>query len=172
MYDYLIYFLAFSFLGWCAEVAFYFFKTGRFVNRGLAKGPVCPIYGVGILLPYLLLGKIESFFVLALFSALIATAIELITGALTDKMLGVRLWDYSSEKGNIHGYICPRFSLIWGVVCAAAIKLIPLLDPVLRLARETRIIVLILLAFVIVFVDIENEVVKIIKGEKRLGKPQ
>ena len=131
MYKYLLYFLIFSFLGWCAEVVFAAIKTGRFVNRGLLCGPVCPIYGVGICLSSLLLGSVKSFALLVLLSMAIATAVELAVGVVTEHSLGKRLWDYRGEKGNILGYVCPRFSLIWGVVCAIVLKLLPLLDRLL-----------------------------------------
>ena len=32
------------------------------------------------------------------------------------KRTKVRLWDYSSEWGNIQGVICPKFSLAWAVL--------------------------------------------------------
>ena len=132
MYKYLLYFLIFSFLGWCAEVLFHFLKHGRLEKRGLAKGPVCPIYGIGICLSHILLGSVRSFTLLALFSMAIATLVEFSVGFFTDRALSLRLWDYTSERGNILGYVCPRFSLIWGIVCAAIIKLLPLIDPILE----------------------------------------
>ena len=128
MYKYLLYFLIFSFLGWCVEVVFAVVKCGRFVNRGLLRGPVCPIYGIGICISYLLLGSVGSFALLALFSMAIATIVEFAVGIFADKALGRRLWDYRGERGNILGYVCPRFSLIWGVVCACVLKLLPRLD--------------------------------------------
>ncbi len=132
MYKYLLYFLVFSFLGWCAEVIFYIFKTGRLVNRGIAKGPICPIYGIGICLSYLLLGSLESFILTALLSMAVATIVEFSVGFLVDRALGRRLWDYTSERGNILGYVCPRFSILWGIICAAIIRIIPMLDPVIQ----------------------------------------
>ena len=131
MYKYLLYFLIFSFLGWCAEVLFHFLKSGLYENRGLARGPVCPIYGIGICLADILLGSVDSFLLLALFSMAIATLVEFAVGYFTDRALSLRLWDYTSERGNILGYVCPRFSLIWGIVCAAIIKLLPLFEPVI-----------------------------------------
>ncbi len=128
MYKYLLYFLIFSFLGWCVEAVFRFVKRGRPVNPGLAKGPFCPIYGIGICLCAVLLGGIRSFILLALLSMAIATAVELAVGLFCDKLLSLRLWDYTSEKGNILGYVCPRFSVIWGFLCASVIKLLPLVD--------------------------------------------
>ena len=53
--DYSIYtlaslFLIYSFLGWCTEVIFVVLDTHAFDNRGFLRGPVCPIYGFGIIL--------------------------------------------------------------------------------------------------------------------------
>ncbi len=160
MYEYLLYFLAFSFVGWCAEVVFYIFKTGRLVNRGFAKGPVCPIYGIGISLSYLLLGSVESFALLALLSMAIATAVEFSVGILFDKLLGIRLWDYRGERGNIGGYVCPRFSLVWGVVSAAVIRIIPRLTLLTELAKRPEIRVLSVVLFALVIVDIKREIEK------------
>lgn len=160
MYNYLLYFLIFSFLGWCAEVIFHIFKTGRFVNRGLAKGPICPIYGIGICLSYLLLGSLENFFLLSILSMAVATIVEFSVGFLVDKILGQRLWDYTEEAGNIHGYVCPRFSLIWGVVCATVIKLIPRFDPLILFMRTPVGYALAFVLSVLAAVDIKNELIK------------
>lgn len=160
MYDYLLYFLIFSFLGWCAEVVFYIFKTGRVVNRGLAKGPFCPIYGVGISLCYLTFGWVDSFVLLSLFSMAMATAVEFLVGAFLGRTIGQRLWDYSAERGNILGYVCPRFSLIWGVVCAAVIKLIPLLDPVIDYLKTPVFYAFSFALLVAIIVDSKDEMLK------------
>ena len=53
--------MIYGFIGWfyettiCSQV-----KYHKFINRGYLKGPVCPIYGAGAVLNYLLLGKIGS----------------------------------------------------------------------------------------------------------------
>lgn len=31
----------------------------------------------------------------------------------------IRLWDYSKAWGNLHGLICPKFSLIWALIAAS-----------------------------------------------------
>jgi len=131
MYKYLLYFLIFSFLGWCAEVIYCAVKSGTLVNRGLARGPICPIYGVGMCMSVLLLGSVKSFILLALLSMAVATLVELTIGYVSHRILGHRLWDYTDERGNIHGYVCPRFSLIWGVISASVIKLLPLAEPLI-----------------------------------------
>lgn len=44
--------------------------------------------------------------------------IEYITGIVFVKFFHVKLWDYSSCRGNIQGVICPLFSLAWGAIGA------------------------------------------------------
>ncbi|MEI3140562.1 MAG: putative ABC transporter permease [Lawsonibacter sp.] len=41
-------FFVYAFLGWCTEVSYAALRTGKFVNRGFLNGPVCPIYGCGV----------------------------------------------------------------------------------------------------------------------------
>ena len=55
IYTILEYFLVFSFLGWCVEVAYQAVSKGLVVNRGFLNGPVCPIYGFGVLAVFFLL---------------------------------------------------------------------------------------------------------------------
>ena len=49
-YLFLWIFFIYSFLGWCLEVCFFALNTGKFVNRGFLNGPVCPIYGFGVVI--------------------------------------------------------------------------------------------------------------------------
>ena len=167
MYDYLLYFLIFSFLGWCIEVVFHVFKTGRLVNRGLAKGPICPIYGIGICTSYFLLSSIENFLLLSILSMAVATIVEFFVGFLLDKILGQRLWDYTGEAGNVHGYVCPRFSLIWGIISALVIKLIPVFDPLLVAMHTPYGSTCAFILLVITVVDIKNEFIKRQKAKGR-----
>ena len=169
MYKYLLYFLIFSFLGWLAEVTFQFMKSGRFVNRGLSRGPRCPIYGVGICLASLLFGSVESFVLLALLSMATATAVEFAVGYFSDKTLSKRLWDYSSERGNILGYVCPRFSLIWGVVCAAVLKILPRIDGFLSIFEAP---VFYAISFVLLILTLVDERIAVDNGIKEKKKAE
>ena len=51
LYNFLCYFLIYSFLGWCVEVIFHALTFGKVINRGFLNGPVCPIYGFGMDMP-------------------------------------------------------------------------------------------------------------------------
>ena len=39
-------FLAFSFLGWCLEVAATAVRLGQYRDRGVLHGPLCLVYGI------------------------------------------------------------------------------------------------------------------------------
>lgn len=41
-----MYFMIYSFLGWCLEVIYHGVSKGIVVNGGFLNGPACPIYGV------------------------------------------------------------------------------------------------------------------------------
>lgn len=43
-------------------------------------------------------------------------AVELGVGLLT-RGLGLTIWDYSAEWGNLAGLICPKYTLLWYLLC-------------------------------------------------------
>lgn len=59
-YELLWYFAIYSFLGWCMEVVFCTVRTGKLVNRGFLNGPVCPIYGFGMVIVLAVLGRFSD----------------------------------------------------------------------------------------------------------------
>lgn len=112
------YFLVYAFLGWCAEVVYAALTRGEFVNRGYLNGPYCPIYGFGVIFVLLSLFDLRHNKILLFFgSILITTVLEFLVGWFLEKAFNQRFWDYSSEPLNIKGYVCPRFSIMWGVGC-------------------------------------------------------
>ena len=118
-------FFIYAFLGWCTEVAFAACKNGRFVNRGFLNGPVCPIYGFGMVGVAVLLEPLkDNLLLLYLGSAVITTVIEYITGLLLERIFHAKWWDYSNMPLNIGGYVCLLFSLIWGAMCVAIVKFV------------------------------------------------
>lgn len=125
LYNYLLYFIIYAFLGWCAEVAFAAVKHGKFVNRGMLRGAYCPIYGFGVIIVTALLAPLsDNIIILFIGSAILTSLLELVTGFLLDKLFHRKWWDYSDVKFNIGGYICPQFSLLWGVACVLIVKLV------------------------------------------------
>ena len=118
-------FLIYAFLGWCTEVAFAAVTRGKFVNRGMANGPICPIYGFGVLAVLFCLQPFRgNFFLLFLGSVVVTSLLELVTGWALEKFFHDKWWDYSNEPFNIKGYICLEFSLVWGAACVLVVDVI------------------------------------------------
>lgn len=137
-------FFIYSFLGWGVEVAFQAVTCGKLVNRGFLNGPVCPIYGFGMLGILSLLAPLENhLFWLFLGGMAITTAIELVGGWVLYKLFHTRWWDYSDLPMNLGGYICAQFSLYWGIGTLLVIKLVhPTVLLMLRLVPHTLQVVL------------------------------
>ena len=125
IYHLLWFFFVYAFLGWCSEVGYAATKTGKFVNRGFLNGPWCPVYGFGVVI---VLGCLEPLSgnlpLLFLGSVVLTSALEWLTGFVLEKLFHQRWWDYSDEPFNLTGYICLRFSLMWGFACLFVVKLL------------------------------------------------
>ena len=152
---YLLYFAIFSILGWITEVVFAALKHGRFVNRGFNSGPVCPIYGACVALLRLILYPIaHTWLLLYLASVILATSIELVTGFVMDKLFNTKWWDYSENKLNLGGYVCLRFSLIWGGFCTLIAKVFfPLVDALYRITPPIILHTLLTVFLSLLFLD-------------------
>lgn len=127
------YFLIYSFLGWVLEVAYHGAVVGKIVNRGFLNGPVCPVYGFGMLGILALLHSVNtqnlpleqtSIPFLFVTGTILCTLVELFAGWLLDQLFHIRWWDYSNQRFNFHGYICLKFSLLWGLAVVLVIRFI------------------------------------------------
>lgn len=125
MYTYLWCFFVFAFLGWCGEVVFAAFVEKRFVNRGFLNGPLCPIYGFGVVLIDFCLRPVgRSIPALLIGSMVLGSALEWVAGFLLEKVFHQKWWDYSDEPHNLNGYICLKFSLVWAFAGTAVVGVV------------------------------------------------
>lgn len=125
MYQIFWFFFLYAFLGWCSEVAFVAVNTGELVNRGFLNGPVCPIYGVGMVLVLLLTAPLaDNLFLLFVGGMLVTSALEFVTGWALKKLFHTSWWDYSDKPFNLGGYICLSFSLLWGLGVVGVVRLV------------------------------------------------
>ncbi len=115
--EWLVFFYAYCFFGWCFESTFVSLRTKRFTNRGFMKGPWLPIYGCGAIAT-LIAANIAGRSCIGIFAvgALLATIIEYITGAAMVKIFKVRYWDYTDRKIQLNGHICLSSTVAWGVL--------------------------------------------------------
>lgn len=129
VYEIACIFFLYGFIGWCVEVIYAAVNRGEFVNRGFLFGPICPIYGIGMLAVLAALDPIsDNFILLYVGSVAITTALEFLVGLLAEKLFHTRLWDYSDEPFNLKGYVCLKFSLLWGI---GALVIVDILHPIL-----------------------------------------
>jgi uncharacterized membrane protein len=171
-YAYLWYFFLYAFLGWCCEVCFAAVKNGTFVNRGFLNGPVCPIYGVGVVIVvYCLTPLKDNILVLFVGSVVLTSALEWLTGFVLEKVFHQKWWDYSSMPGNLGGYICPMFSLIWGFACLLVMKVFhPMIAGLVHLLPHTLGVVLLCFFWAVMAADVAATVATIAKLNKKLSQ--
>ena len=125
MYQLLWIFFLYAFLGWCTEVSYAALRTGKFVNRGFLNGPVCPIYGCGVVVVLVGLTPLKGNFVLLFLGSVVLTSVlELATGFVLEKLFRQRWWDYSDKPFNLGGYICLEFSVMWGFACLFVVDIL------------------------------------------------
>ena len=177
-YTVLEYFLVFSFLGWCVEVAYQAVSKGLVVNRGFLNGPVCPIYGFGVLAVFFLLQMTgegpfyeQNALKVFIFGVILATAVELFGGWILDKAFHARWWDYSDRPFNLHGYICLQFSIIWGMSILLVVRAVyPMLSRILGMIPQNIGWILIGIFCVIYIADFAVSVSVMIGLNKRMAE--
>lgn len=128
-YELLWLFFIYSFLGWCLEVSLAAFKRRHFVNKGFLNAPFCMIYGTAAVAFALFLPELTDrpFFLFA-GGMLIASFLEYWSGRAMEWIFHRKWWDYSEYRMNLDGYVCLRFSIIWGISAVLMMKLVnPLL---------------------------------------------
>ena len=111
-----LYFIWYSFLGWCMESTYCSIMEKHLINRGFLHLPLCPIYGVGVLImvnfftPFT--GNPLLFYVMA---TVVMSAWEYFVGWLLEVTTHMKYWDYSHRRFNLKGRICLGNCLWWGV---------------------------------------------------------
>ncbi len=127
-------FTLYSLLGWVIESVFKSKSAGKFVNSGFLNGPFCPIYGFGALLVIESVALAKHAFPLITLSAqiiisvslaiVLTSILEYLTGMIMEKLFNNKWWDYSTEKFNLHGRVCLKYSVYWGVLAYVMLSLI------------------------------------------------
>ena len=141
VFDLVLLFFAYSFLGWCIEVTLKYIQFHRFINRGFLTGPICPIYGSGAVLISLAVGILSPYesaygttFAL---SFLICGVVEYLTSYLMEKRFHARWWDYSGKPMNLHGRVWIGNLVLFGLGGVMIIHILnPLIEKLLQLLPD------------------------------------
>lgn len=116
IYHVMSWFWIYSILGWLVESIYMSICFKKITNRGIIKGPICPIYGFGALFVYFTLKPLEGNYVaLYIIGALMATGVELIAAKIMIRYTGCVWWDYSEKPFNYKGILCLESTLAWGL---------------------------------------------------------
>ena len=107
--------MLYSFAGWLYESTLCsLVNEKRLINRGFLYGPVCPIYGVGVLLCYEAFRGVQNPYVLFALSSVLCTAVEYLTACTLEHLFHKRWWDYSGMPFQIKGRVCLAGALLFG----------------------------------------------------------
>ncbi len=119
-FKYLMFFVIGSFFGCFFETFMTYIKNGYLTTRqGLLYGPFIPVYGVGIALSALLLGKLREKnkkFLIFLIGGITCGVGEYLFSYVQEIVFHTYSWDYSKYPLNIGGRTSVIHIIIWGLL--------------------------------------------------------
>ena len=149
-----IIFALISFGGWVYETIYCSVVEGEFTKRGFLFGPTCPIYGIGAIAEWLVLGQISNPIIVFIIGAVLATVIEYSTGLFLERRFKKKWWDYSMFKFNLHGRICPQASAVFGAFSVTSVfVLVPTMLNILMIFSKYTVSVVAFIVVTLYFLD-------------------
>ena len=138
-----VWFVIYSVVGWIWESTYCTIVERRWQNRGFLYGPVCPIYGTGIVGIMLLwdqmvqAGHTMTWYQVFLTVMVGSAILEYVTHWALEKLFHAYWWDYSNMPLNLNGRICLPASTFFGlgglliiyVLYEPTVQIISLADP-------------------------------------------
>ena len=106
-----------SLIGYIVEMIVGFVQNGHFVSRqGLLFGPFAQVYGLGILVYYLVVPKIKGGYLKIFFvTMLLGGVVEYLCSYFQELLFGTISWDYSDLWFNINGRTSLLHCTYWGI---------------------------------------------------------
>lgn len=149
-------FIIYSFIGWIVDVCDVLVVDKKLVNRGFLIGPICPIYGVGVLLMIRLLTRfIDTPLALFILAIAIFMTLEYFTSYIMEKLFNARWWDYSNYKYNLNGRICLETTIPFGIGGMIVMYIVnPFITSLLDKVGSNTIIIMGIILLVIFVIDL------------------
>lgn len=123
-----VFFVLGCIIGTYYEEILWFIRFHERVNRqGIFYGPFSPIYGLGISIFVIFLGRNaeqRSWLKTWAWSALIGGCTEYATSLIAEKVFGSTIWDYSNIPLNLNGRTTLPFMVFWGLGGMVLMKLV------------------------------------------------
>lgn len=148
-------FILFSVIGYITEMITCAIVDKKIANRGFFCGPIIPIYGVGsLLLIWLLKPFKDNLILVILLSMVITTTIEYLTGYALEKIFHNKWWDYSKEKFNLHGRICLKNIILFGIGGPIVLYIDPFIMDFLIQFKNQYLITVSIIIFAVFILDV------------------
>lgn len=157
-YELFFIFMVCNIIGYCVEMVFCYAKNGYWESRqSLIYGPFGLAYGLGGVLLTLLLFKDtkKAWWKIFIKSYILGTVAEYIFSLGEELLFGHVSWDYSDVPLNINGRVCALYSVFWGLLGLAWVKLIyPLFNKTIHKIPIKTGKIIFWIVFILIFADI------------------
>lgn len=105
-----------SIIGYLLEMIVGLVQNGHFVSRqGLIYGPFSQVYGIGLVIYYLVIPNNKKNIEIFLISMFLGGIVEYIFSYLQETFFGTISWDYSNLLFNINGRTSLLHCIYWGI---------------------------------------------------------
>ena len=105
-----------SIIGYLLEMVVGLVQNGHFVSKqGLIYGPFSQVYGIGLVIYYLVIPNNKKNIEIFLISMFLGGIVEYIFSYLQETFFGTISWDYSNLLFNINGRTSLLHCIYWGI---------------------------------------------------------
>jgi len=164
----IFYFVIGSFVGWIFEIICKTLAGEDKSRAGMAQCPFCILYGIGTCFMSMYISEYKNnILTIFVFSSIILTTLEYITGVLLENIYGIELWDYRKLKFGINKYISLEFVIIWGVIGVIFIKyILPALNKMYLLFYGTELILIIYIVLLYILINYISITIRLLSKKK------
>lgn len=135
-FNYFWLFMFGSVFGVLSESIWRLVTRGILVTRvGVLYGPFNPVYGLALVLMTLILIRFSNKGILfiVIFAAILGGGLEYFASYMQEIIFGTVSWDYSKFAYNINGRTNIPYAILWGLMCAAWMKVFyPVVDDYIK----------------------------------------
>lgn len=105
-----------SIIGYLLEMIVGLVQNGHFVSKqGLIYGPFSQVYGIGLVIYYLVIPNNKKNIEIFLISMFLGGIVEYVFSYLQETFFGTISWDYSNLLFNINGRTSLLHCIYWGI---------------------------------------------------------
>ena len=169
---FITYLILYSFAGWVLESVCKTIEQRKFVNSGFLHGPFCPIYGFGAIIMLLCLNFLKEKPIVLFIAAFFVLSIwEYLVGLFLEKVFKTKYWDYSHLKFNIHGRVCLKNSLFWGLLGVVFVRYIhPFIDGYVKIVPIDLLLYINIIIGIAILVDLVFSIIAVVNFETMVNK--